>query len=105
MKSILGQRRKSLLRVLIPACFECKRDLCFNGGEIVETENEVEFKTILRGLASAIVGSYGDFSRNILRRAHKLHAVFPARTEGAELIRHIPAGASPRRSRRVAPGA
>jgi hypothetical protein len=42
MKSILGQRRKNLLRVLTPVCFECKRDLYFNGGEIVETESEGE---------------------------------------------------------------
>ena len=40
MKSILGQRRKNLLCVLIRVCFERKRDLYFSGGELVETESE-----------------------------------------------------------------
>ena len=40
MKSVLWQRRKNLLHVLMPFCFECKRDLYFSGGEIVETESE-----------------------------------------------------------------
>ena len=40
MKSVLCQRPKNLLRVLVPFSFECKRDLYFSGGEIVETESE-----------------------------------------------------------------
>jgi hypothetical protein len=42
MKSVLCQRRKNLLRVLMPFSFECKRDLYFSGGELVETESEGE---------------------------------------------------------------
>ena len=40
MKSLLGQRRKNLLRVLVPFSFEGQRELYFSGGEIVETESE-----------------------------------------------------------------
>ena len=40
MKPLFGQRGKNLLHVLVPFSFECKRDLYFSGGEIVETESE-----------------------------------------------------------------
>jgi hypothetical protein len=40
IKSLLSQRRKNLLHVLMPFGFEDKGDLHFTGGEIVETESE-----------------------------------------------------------------
>jgi hypothetical protein len=40
MKPLLRQRYKNLLRVLMPFWFECKRDLYFSGGKIVESESE-----------------------------------------------------------------
>jgi hypothetical protein len=40
MKPLVCQRYKNLLRVLMPFWFECKRDLYFSGGKIVESESE-----------------------------------------------------------------
>jgi hypothetical protein len=37
---LLSQRCNNLLRVLMAFWFECKRDLYFSGGEIVESESE-----------------------------------------------------------------
>jgi hypothetical protein len=40
MKPLVCQRYKNVLRVLMRFWFECKRDLYFSGGEIVQSESE-----------------------------------------------------------------